>query len=95
RIWLEKKEHSVEGHTAVCTLRFNNTIIWGPSSCHHNTTQLRDALYQVDPRFTLEIWEKPKTIQGHTYSISVMAGNRLYLDHLSTHANMIGLYQAI
>ncbi|KAL6835285.1 nucleoside phosphorylase domain-containing protein [Trichoderma camerunense] len=95
RIWLEKKPHSVEGHTAECTLTFNGRVIWGPRSCHENTTKLGDALYTVDPRFQLTFDAKRKTIEGHTCSISIMAGGRYYLDRLSTHDNMAELCRVI
>ncbi|CAH0020144.1 unnamed protein product [Clonostachys rhizophaga] len=95
RIWLERKEHSVEGHTAECILTFNNRIIWGPQSCHDNTFRLKDALFAVDPRFQITLRNKRKSMEGHTYSLSLMADGHLYLDRLSTHENMIGLCQAI
>jgi len=30
RVWIEPKGHSIEGHTAQCTLTFNGRVIWGP-----------------------------------------------------------------
>lgn len=95
KVWIEPKRHSVEGHTAQCTLSFNGCIIWGPRHCHDNTIRLRDALAAADPRFQLTVVSKRKTIEGHTYAISVMAGDRLYLDRMSTHGHMLGLCNAI
>ncbi|KAI1074810.1 hypothetical protein F5B20DRAFT_562485 [Whalleya microplaca] len=66
RVWLDCKEKTVEGHTKQCILFFDGKEIWGPTSCHDNTTQLRDALHKADSRFDLQIMEKPKTIEGHT-----------------------------
>ncbi|KAM3480893.1 hypothetical protein MY8738_004744 [Beauveria namnaoensis] len=95
RVWLEKKRNSVEGHTRECTLTFNGSVIWGPRSCHDNTEGLAKALSEADPRFQLALRPKRKTIEGHTRTISVMAGGRRYLDRLSTHDNMIELCQVI
>jgi hypothetical protein len=95
RVWLEPKSHSVEGHSSKCTLFFNGRSIWGPSSCHGNSIQLRDALQAADPRFDLKIQDKPKTIEGHIKTISVKRGNQLDLNRLSIHDNMSGLYGAI
>ncbi|KAH6611847.1 hypothetical protein C7974DRAFT_406401 [Boeremia exigua] len=95
RVFLEPKDHSVEGHTSTCTLYFNDQVIWGPSSCHGNATQIRDALQAADPRFTLKIMPKAKTIEGHAVTISVIRGDKLYLHRLSTHDNMSGLCDAI
>ncbi|RYP18626.1 hypothetical protein DL765_003833 [Monosporascus sp. GIB2] len=53
KVWLDPKGHSVEGHTAQCTLIFNGRVIWGPRGCHDNTYRLRDALSAADPRFQL------------------------------------------
>ncbi|KAI1760763.1 hypothetical protein GGR53DRAFT_508433, partial [Hypoxylon sp. FL1150] len=95
RAWLDPKEHSVEGHTMQCILTFNGNIIWGPKSCHDNTTQLRDALNKADPRFNLILMDKPKTVEGHTAYISVSNGDHVYLDKLSTHDNMTELCKAV
>ncbi|KAK4222631.1 hypothetical protein QBC38DRAFT_374693 [Podospora fimiseda] len=95
RVWLEPKGHSVEGHTAQCTLSFKGRVVWGPHSCHNNTAKLADALHAADSRFRLTIRNKHKTIEGHTYTVSLMAGGHLYLDRLSTHASILGLCQAI
>ncbi|RYP38289.1 hypothetical protein DL767_002620 [Monosporascus sp. MG133] len=95
RVWLDPKDHSVEGHTKQCLLTFNGAIIWGPTSCHDNTTKLRDALKEADSRFDIIIMEKPKTVEGHTAYISVSRGDKVYLDKLSTHDNMTGLCKAI
>lgn len=95
RAWLDPKGHSVEGHTKQCILTFNGRNIWGPSSCHDNTTQLRDALHKADSRFDMIIMEKPKTVEGHTAYISVSAGGTVFLDKLSTHDNMTGLCKAV
>ncbi|KAL7943900.1 hypothetical protein V8C42DRAFT_327131 [Trichoderma barbatum] len=38
---------------------------------------------------------KPHSVEGHTYTISVSAHGRVYLDKLSTHDNMVGLVQAV
>ncbi|KAK6338458.1 hypothetical protein TWF730_002521 [Orbilia blumenaviensis] len=95
RVWIEPKSHSIEGHTAKCSLYFNDRIIWGPRHCHNNTVRLRDALNAADPRFRLDVSPKGKTIEGHTYAISVKAGDRLYLDRLSTHGHMLELCNAI
>ncbi|KAK6343885.1 hypothetical protein TWF696_007539 [Orbilia brochopaga] len=95
KVWVDSKRHSVEGHTAKCSLSFNGRIIWGPYHCHANTYRLRDALAAADPRFQLTVSERYKSIEGHTYTISVMAGGHLYLDRLSTHGHMVGLCKAI
>ncbi|KAH6603623.1 hypothetical protein Trco_008398 [Trichoderma cornu-damae] len=95
RVWLERKEHSVEGHTKQAILTFNGKIIWGPRGCHDNTSQLAQALDAADPRFQLILMDKPHSVEGHTYYISVSANNHVYLDKLSTHENMVGLVQAI
>lgn len=95
KVWLVPRRHSVEGHTAQCTLSFNGRQVWGPYNCHTNTTRLRDALSAADPRFQLTVSSKRKTIEGHKYAISVMAGGHLYLDRLHTHCHMIGLCDAI
>ncbi|KAF5862090.1 hypothetical protein ETB97_012155 [Aspergillus alliaceus] len=95
QVWLEPKRKSVEGHTAQCTLSFNGRVIWGPRHCHNNTYQLRDALSAADSRFQLAISNRHKTVEGHTYSISVKSGSRVYLNRLSTHGHMKELCQAI
>ncbi|KAI0381483.1 hypothetical protein F5Y04DRAFT_289026 [Hypomontagnella monticulosa] len=95
RVWLEPKEHSVEGHTRQCKLLFKGEEKWGPKHCHENTVKLRDAIHQADPRFKLEIWERKKTIEGHTVTISVSKGDKNYLNKLSTHPNMAELCQII
>ncbi|GAP82536.1 putative nuclear RNA binding protein [Rosellinia necatrix] len=95
RAWLDPKEHSVEGHTKQCILTFNNSIIWGPTSCHENTVQLRDALVKADPRFNIILMDKPPTTEGHTAYISVSAHGTVYLNRLNTHQNMAGLCEAI
>ncbi|KAF3916656.1 hypothetical protein ABW20_dc0104834 [Dactylellina cionopaga] len=95
QVWVEPKGHSVEGHTAQCTLTFNGRVIFGPRHCHNNTIRLRDALAAADPRFQLTVSSRGKSIEGHTYSISVKAGGHLYLDRLSTHGHMKELCQAI
>ncbi|KAI1654728.1 hypothetical protein F4813DRAFT_392483 [Daldinia decipiens] len=95
RAWLDAKAHSVEGHTKQCVLTYDEKTIWGPASCNSNTTQLRDALHKADSRFNMIFTDKPKTVEGHTASISVSAGGILYLDKLSTHENMAGLCKAV
>ncbi|KAI3339348.1 hypothetical protein F4824DRAFT_498613 [Ustulina deusta] len=95
RAWLDPKAKSVEGHTKQCILIFNGAIIWGPTSCHDNTTQLRDALRKADSRFDMIIMDKPHTVEGHTADISISAGDTVYLDKLSTHNNMAGLCKAV
>ncbi|KAI2607725.1 uncharacterized protein GGS25DRAFT_497203 [Hypoxylon fragiforme] len=95
RVWIEPKEHSVEGHTKQCILTFKGQVKWGPHSCHDNTTSRRDALHKADSRFDILIMDKPKTIEGHIATISVSAGDTVYLDKLSTHDNMEGLCKAV
>ncbi|KAI0848464.1 hypothetical protein F5Y00DRAFT_270198 [Daldinia vernicosa] len=95
RAWIEPKDHSVEGHTKQCILTFNGVVKWGPKSCHDNTTQLRDALHKADSRFDMIIMDKEKTVEGHTATISVSAGDHVYLDKLSTHNNMTELCKAV
>lgn len=95
RAWLDPKPHSVEGHTKQCILTFDGTIIWGPTSCHDNTTELRDALHKADSRFNIILMEKPHSVEGHTAYISVSAGGTVYLDKLNTHDNMAGLCEAV
>ncbi|KAI1634881.1 hypothetical protein F4809DRAFT_665005 [Biscogniauxia mediterranea] len=95
RAWLDPKEHSVEGHIKQCILTFNGAVIWGPTSCHDNTTHLRDALHKADSRFDMIIMDKPKTVEGHRAYISVSVGDTVFLDKLSTHENMTGLCKAI
>ncbi|KAK5988381.1 hypothetical protein PT974_12533 [Cladobotryum mycophilum] len=95
RVWVDRKAHTVEGHTAQAILTFNGRVIWGPQGCHENTSQLAEALAAADPRFQLIVMPKPHSVEGHTYYISVSANGRVYLDKLSTHDNMVSLSQAI
>ncbi|KAK6951100.1 hypothetical protein Daesc_007630 [Daldinia eschscholtzii] len=91
RAWLDPKPHSVEGHTKRCVLFFEDGLIWGPTHCHPNTVQLKEALEAADSRFEMYINDRPKSIEGHTAYISVSAGGKVYLDQLPTHDNMSGL----
>ena len=72
RIWLEDKPHSVEGHIYEATLTFNDTIIWGPKTCHDNTVTLREKIHEADNRFDITFTKKDKTIEGHTKYIYVI-----------------------
>ncbi|KAK7757915.1 hypothetical protein SLS62_000293 [Diatrype stigma] len=95
RAWLDPRRHSVEGHTKQCILTFNGGIIWGPTHCHENTVELRDALRKADPRFDMIIMDKPHSVEGHTAWISVSRDDTVFLDKLHTHDNMSGLCTAI
>ncbi|OTA98718.1 hypothetical protein M426DRAFT_47529, partial [Hypoxylon sp. CI-4A] len=94
-VWLDEKPHSVEGHTAQCILFFKDRQVWGPVSCHDNTTQLRDAIEKADDRFALTVEPRSKTIEGHTRYISVKSKGVVILDKLPTHDNMGGLVVAV
>ncbi|QSZ31612.1 hypothetical protein DSL72_001179 [Monilinia vaccinii-corymbosi] len=94
-VWVEDKEHTIEGHTKQCTLFFKDKQVWGPVSCHDNTEQLRDAIKQADERFSLAIESKSKSTEGHTRKISVKSKGKVLLDGLSTHERMEGLAAAI
>ncbi|KAL6791089.1 hypothetical protein J3E68DRAFT_411905 [Trichoderma sp. SZMC 28012] len=94
-VWLDHKEHSLEGHIFECTLTFRDKIIWGPKSCHDNTVALRNAIHEADERFDMSFTKKDKTAEGHTRYISVKSNGKVLLDKLSTHANMQGLVDAI
>jgi hypothetical protein len=95
RVWLDTKEHSVEGHIYNGTLTYKDKVIWGPHSCHDNTTELKNAIHKADPRFDMVLERKDKTTEGHTRSISVMSHGNVTLDKLSTHENMEGLVTAL
>ncbi|PYI25432.1 hypothetical protein BP00DRAFT_499496 [Aspergillus indologenus CBS 114.80] len=94
-VWLDDKEHSVEGHIFNCTLTFRNKVIWGPISCHDNTVALRNAIHQADRRFDMSFTNKGHTVEGHTRYISVKSNGEVLLDRLPTHDNMAGLLSAI
>ncbi|EFX06181.1 hypothetical protein CMQ_6502 [Grosmannia clavigera kw1407] len=94
-VWLDNKEHSVEGHTMECTLKFKGKVIWGPTSCHDNTIALREAIHDADDRFDMSFTKKDKTGEGHTRYISVKSNDKVVLDKLSTHDDMAGLVNAI
>ncbi|KAM0246381.1 hypothetical protein ACHAQJ_010252 [Trichoderma viride] len=94
-VWLDPKDHSVEGHIFTCTLTFRNKVIWGPTSCHDNTVALRNAIHKADRRFDMSFEKKDKTVEGHINYISVKSKGEVLLDKLSTHDNMIGLVSAI
>lgn len=94
-VWLDDKDHSVEGHNCEATLTFQGTVIWGPESCHDNTFALAQAIQRTDGRFNLIIERKSKTIESHTRYISVASHGRTLLDRLPTHDNMEGLIMAI
>lgn len=94
-IWLDPKNHSVEGHTRTCTLYFKDKVIWGPRSCHPNTDRLKDAIEQADCRFRLDIHTKDHSVEGHIKYISVEHEGKVLLDKMSTHDNMEGLVTAI
>lgn len=94
-VWLDKKEHSVEGHIFECTLTFRDKVIWGPISCHDNTIYLRKAIHEADQRFDMSFTKKESTVEGHICCISVKSDGKLVLDRLSTHGNMEGLVNAI
>lgn len=95
RIWLEDKPHSVEGHIYEATLTFNDTIIWGPKTCHDNTVTLREKIHEADNRFDITFTKKDKTIEGHTKYIYVRSNGEDLLSGYSTHDNMAGLIDAI
>jgi hypothetical protein len=92
---VDPKEHSVEGHIKKCTLKFNGNIIWGPASCHDNSTKLAEALHSADSRFELVIEDKSHSTEGHIAKISVYRGGHTYLSNHSTHDNMTGLRDAV
>ncbi|KAI1213155.1 uncharacterized protein F4807DRAFT_457240 [Annulohypoxylon truncatum] len=94
-VWLEEKPHSVEGHTAKCTLYFKDRQVWGPVHCHGNTEQLRDAIQKADDRFALTVEPRSKSVEGHIRYISVKSHGNVLLDKLSTHDNMEGLVTVI
>ncbi|KLU92137.1 hypothetical protein MAPG_11084 [Magnaporthiopsis poae ATCC 64411] len=94
-VWLDDKDHSVEGHIFNCTLTFRNKVIWGPASCHDNTVALRNAIHEADRRFDMSFTKKDKTVEGHIRYISVKSNGKVLLDKLSTHDNMAGLVSAI
>ncbi|KAI1086557.1 hypothetical protein F5B19DRAFT_131114 [Rostrohypoxylon terebratum] len=94
-VWLENKNHSVEGHIFNCTLTFRNKVIWGPISCHDNTVALRNAIHKADSRFDMSFTKKDHTVEGHTCSISVKSNSEVLLTKLSTHDNIAGLVTAI
>ncbi|KAI0124441.1 hypothetical protein F4776DRAFT_672371 [Hypoxylon sp. NC0597] len=87
-VWLDEKPHSVESHTAQCTLFFKDRQIWGPVGCHANTEQLKEAIEKADHRFALTVEPRSKSIEGHTRYISVKSHGKVLLDKLSTHNNM-------
>lgn len=94
-VWLDNKDHSVEGHIFNCTLKFRNKVIWGPIHCHDNTVALREAIHAADRRFDMSFEKRDKTIEGHIKYISVKSNGKVLLDKLSTHDNMVGLISAI
>ncbi|KAF3762122.1 hypothetical protein M406DRAFT_53353 [Cryphonectria parasitica EP155] len=94
-VWLENKQHSIEGHIFQCTLKFDDRVIYGPISCHDNTVALGDAIHNADSRFKMSFDKKDHTVEGHTRYISVKSGDKVLLDKLSTHDNMAGLVAAI
>lgn len=94
-VWLDEKPHTVEGHTKNCTLFFKDKPVWGPKSCHDNTTRLKHAIEKADDRFALTIEDKTKSVEGHIRSISVKSHGEIILDKLSTHDNMEGLIATI
>ncbi|KAI0099660.1 hypothetical protein GGR51DRAFT_535329 [Nemania sp. FL0031] len=95
RAWLDPKPHSLECHERQCILTFNSAVIWGPTHCHSNATELRDALHKADSRFDMIIMDRPGTFEGHIAYISISAGDTVYLDKLPTHDNMTGLCKAV
>ncbi|EFY89357.1 hypothetical protein MAC_04543 [Metarhizium acridum CQMa 102] len=96
RIWTDRKNNSVEGHTRTGILTFENKVIWGPVNCHDNTERLRVALHEADHRFDMILTPKQNTVEGHTRFISVRnSAGRVTLDRLSTHDNMDTLVAAV
>lgn len=65
RVWLDAKDHSVEGHTKDCVLFFKGKEIWGPEHCHPNTQELADALSKADCRFYLKLTDRDHSVEGH------------------------------
>ncbi|KAB8271132.1 hypothetical protein BDV30DRAFT_240746 [Aspergillus minisclerotigenes] len=94
RVWIEDGDPRVEGHTLMGTLRFRGEIIW-EHGWHPNTVKQFEALYKLDPRFTMAFEGKERSVEGHTKLISVESGGSVILDRLPTHSSMEELVTAV
>ncbi|TLD11933.1 hypothetical protein PspLS_11338 [Pyricularia sp. CBS 133598] len=94
-VWLTDRSKTVEGHNLTCALYFDQKLIWGPMSCHNNTTTIQSALREADPRIELRLGTKDKTVEGHTKSFNIKCKGKNILEDHSCHNNLEGLVTAI
>ncbi|KAI6389347.1 hypothetical protein MCOR24_010584 [Pyricularia oryzae] len=93
--WLSDRSKTVEGHNVTCALYFNDNLVWGPMSCHNNTTTIQSALRQADKRMELRLGTKDKTVEGHTKFFNIKYKGKNILEDHFCHNNLEGLVVAI